>query len=92
MEDRAYLLAICCGGCLNRWAGSERAHCRVCHATFDDVELFDLHRGDGRCLSGRALGLVMTKNGIWHREAGRGNPGVPSPISRRSVAGSRTVD
>jgi len=68
-SDLVHFLAIRCGGCSSQWAGSDRAHCPRCHATFDDAELFDAHRGEVRCASGRAMGLSRTKNGIWLRPA-----------------------
>jgi hypothetical protein len=64
VSDR-HLLHITCPACAGAWAGSERAHCSACHRTFDDVELFDAHRADGRCRCPEELGLISTRNGIW---------------------------
>jgi len=35
------------------------------------VELFDAHRSGDKCLRGRALGLLQTRNGIWLRPVDR---------------------
>jgi len=35
------------------------------------VELFDAHRSGDKCLHGRALGLLQTRNGIWLRPVDR---------------------
>jgi hypothetical protein len=51
--------------------GEERCHCARCCETFDDVELFDAHRSADKCVSGRALGLLQTRNGIWLRALDR---------------------
>jgi hypothetical protein len=64
-----HLLRITCGGCAADWAGADRAHCPICHVTFDSSALYDDHRDGGRCLRPRALGLVATKNGIWGSRA-----------------------
>ena len=68
MAEHTHLLRITCGRCVQAWAGADdRAHCARCHNTFDDVELFDAHRGDEGCRPPQALGLTATKNGIWCR-------------------------
>jgi hypothetical protein len=60
----------CCG---RAWVGADRAHCCArrgftgCGQVFDDANLFDAHRLDGRCANPHRLGLVQTKNGIWLR-------------------------
>jgi len=51
--------------------GADRCHCTRCCQTWDDVELFDAHRPADRCLTGRAMGLLQTRNGIWQRAADR---------------------
>jgi hypothetical protein len=71
-----HLLRITCGGCTASWAGQDRAHCSLCHVTYDSIALYDAHRAEGRCVRPQALGLVPTKNGIWrqrdprHRQTG----------------------
>lgn len=50
-----------CGGCSNRWAGANTAHCggvRGCHHTFSSPSGFDRHRRNGTCLAPAAAGLV----------------------------------
>jgi hypothetical protein len=58
----------CCGA---SWVGAERAHCcrrtDGCGAVFDDVELWDAHRGAGSCLDPRTLDMVRTSDGVWLR-------------------------
>ena len=62
------LLQGSCGRCGAEWVGEDRCHCDVCHHTFDDEHLFESHRtADMRCLTGRVMGLVQTRNGIWLR-------------------------
>jgi hypothetical protein len=61
----SHLLRITCGRCDATWAGADRAHCAVCHRTFDDATVWDGHRLDGTCARPRQLGLIATKNGIW---------------------------
>jgi hypothetical protein len=64
-----------CGGacCGWAWVGPDRAHCCTrgafagCGQVFDDPDLFDAHRLNGRCADLHHLGLVQTKNGIWLR-------------------------
>jgi hypothetical protein len=51
------------------WVGEDRCHCARCCQTWDDVALFDAHRSGDKCLRGRALGLLQTRNGIWLRAA-----------------------
>ena len=59
--------------CAREWVGADRAHCCAragfagCGQVFDDAELFDAHRDDGRCHDPRDLGLGQTKNLIWLR-------------------------
>ncbi|GAA5154318.1 hypothetical protein GCM10023321_25920 [Pseudonocardia eucalypti] len=66
MAGYQHLLAIRCGGCSATWAGESRAHCARCHRTWDNVDLFDTHLEEDRCLHPRTLGLVETKNHIWY--------------------------
>jgi hypothetical protein len=61
----SHLLRITCGRCDATWAGADRAHCAVCHRTFDDATVWDGHRLDGTYAHPRQLGLIATKNGIW---------------------------
>ena len=82
-SDR-HLLRIACPTCGRAWAGADRAHCSACHCTFDDVELFDTHRADGRCLRPDGLGLISTRNGIWLTPLGTSttsSPNVPLAAS-----------
>jgi hypothetical protein len=57
----------CCGWA---WVGPDRARCCArgafagCGQVFDDPDLFDAHRLNGRCADPNHLGLVQTKNGI----------------------------
>jgi len=51
--------------------GADRCHCTRCCQTWDDVELFDAHRPADRCLTGRSMRLLQTRNGIWQRAADR---------------------
>jgi hypothetical protein len=60
-----------CGRCGVSWVGEDRCHCARCCQTWDDVELFDAHRSGDKCLHGRALGLLQTRNGIWLRPVDR---------------------
>lgn len=60
---------ITCGGCDNTWTGTHRAHCSVCHHTFNSPWLFDRHRRHGHCLDPADLGFDQV-NGVW-RETGR---------------------
>jgi len=60
-----------CGRCGASWVGEERCHCARCCETWDDIELFDAHRSADECVSGRALGLLQTRNGIWLRALDR---------------------
>jgi hypothetical protein len=62
---QAQLIGITCR-CAASWAGEDRMHCSACHRTFDDIELWDAHRPDGRCAHPSTLGLVETKNHIWY--------------------------
>lgn len=55
-----------CAGCAALWRGTVRAHCRVCHVTFDDDVMFDAHRRTGRCVYPRCLGRVV-EGGVWGR-------------------------
>jgi len=57
--------------CGAQWTGQRRAHCSVCHVTFDGVGQFDAHRRgtrdepfDGACRTPASLGLVA-KAGVW---------------------------
>jgi hypothetical protein len=52
----SHLLRTTCGRCNATWAGAGRAHCAVCHRTFDDTTVWDGHRQHG---------LIATKKGIW---------------------------
>lgn len=66
---------ITCGGCPAVWTGVNRAHCSGCHATFNAVGLFDLHRRGGVCLDpeeivigrGPRTGerLLFLRDGVW---------------------------
>jgi hypothetical protein len=60
-----------CGRCGVSWVGEDRCHCARCCQTWDDVELFDAHRSGDKCLHGRALSLLQTRNGIWLRPVDR---------------------
>lgn len=40
-----------CRSCAASLRGTGRAHCRGCHATFDDELLFDAHRRTALCAS-----------------------------------------
>ncbi|MGH3514499.1 MAG: hypothetical protein ACRDRB_19830 [Pseudonocardiaceae bacterium] len=53
-------------GCAASWREAVRAHCRVCHVTFDDDVLFDAHRPAGICVRPRRLELVVG-GGMWCR-------------------------
>jgi hypothetical protein len=55
-----------CAGCEASWRSTVRAHCRVCHVTFDDEVLFDAHRLTGVCVDPRCLDLVVV-GGVWCR-------------------------
>ncbi|AEH08176.1 hypothetical protein FsymDg_0651 [Candidatus Protofrankia datiscae] len=35
-----------CGGCSAQWSDPETTHCRVCHATWQNVQGFDAHLAD----------------------------------------------
>jgi hypothetical protein len=43
-RDNPATTVATCAGCATSWRGIGRAHCRACHATFDDEALFDAHR------------------------------------------------
>ncbi len=64
-DDPATNLSTC-AGCEASWRGAVRAHCRVCHVTFDDDVLFDAHRRTGVCVHPRCLGLIVA-GGVWCR-------------------------
>ena len=56
--------------------GDDRAHCGLCHVTYDSITLYDAYRAGGTCTRPQVLGLVSTKNSIWrepltgHRRTG----------------------
>jgi len=52
-------------GCGDTWMGSVRAHCGECHQTFDESQLFDLHRIDGYCQNPRGLGMAL-RGSVWY--------------------------
>jgi hypothetical protein len=52
-------------GCGDTWMGSVRAHCGECHQTFDESQLFDLHRIDGYCQNPRGLGMTL-RGSVWY--------------------------
>ena len=58
----------CCGA---QWVGADRAHCcrrtGGCGHVFDDAQLWDAHRVQGKCLDPRSRGMVHTTDGIWLR-------------------------
>src|SRR5947209_8013500 len=64
-DDSATAMAVC-AGCAASWRGMGRAHCRVCHVTFDDLALFDAHRRTVGCVPPQCLSLVMV-GGVWCR-------------------------
>jgi hypothetical protein len=55
-------------GCGITWMGSVRAHCGECHQTFDESQLFDLHRTDGYCQNPRGLGMELRRS-VWYQRA-----------------------
>jgi hypothetical protein len=55
-----------CAGCAASWPGLGRAHCRVCHVTFDDEVLFDAHRRTAGCVPPQDLDLVVVGD-VWCR-------------------------
>ncbi len=65
-RDNPATAVAACAGCAASWRGSERAHCRVCHATFDDEVLFDAHRLTGSCVPPERLDLVAV-GVVWCR-------------------------
>jgi hypothetical protein len=69
VANELHMFRITCGRCLAEWAGEDRAHCAVCHITFDSVVLFEVHRDGAGCLRPQVLNLVTTKNGIWQERA-----------------------
>jgi hypothetical protein len=64
-DDPATAMAAC-AGCAASWRGTARAHCRVCHVTFDDEVLFDTHRRTEMCVPPHCLDLVKL-DGVWCR-------------------------
>jgi hypothetical protein len=78
-KDEPTWLPVTCTGCIHRWYGIERAHCRSCHRTFADVDLFDRHRVDHECRNPAALSMIKhAQSGVWE----------PRPVvARRHQAG-----
>lgn len=84
-REQPHLFGITCR-CAAVWSGEDRMHCGGCHLTFDDIELFDAHRSDDRCLDPRTLGLSSTKNHIWYRSLDADRVGTCLPRSPAAVA------
>ena len=59
-----HLFNITCGECAAGWVGDDRAHCGLCHVTYDSITLYDAYRAGGTCTRPQVLGLVSTKNSI----------------------------
>jgi hypothetical protein len=65
-RDNPATTVATCAGCATSWRGIGRAHCRACHATFDDEALFDAHRLTGSCVPPHHLDLVAVDK-VWCR-------------------------
>jgi hypothetical protein len=65
-RDNPASAVVACTGCAASWRGVQRAHCRGCHATFDDEVLFDVHRLTETCVPPERLDLVAVGQ-VWCR-------------------------
>jgi hypothetical protein len=59
-------------GCGSRWGGEQVCHCQSCHMTFVNLDGFDVHRREGRCLMvGQIMemGYEPNRHGRWRKVA-----------------------
>jgi hypothetical protein len=43
VQGRDIPVTASCGGCNARWTDPDTTHCRICHATWQDLKGFDTH-------------------------------------------------
>ena len=78
-----------CNDCQRSWSGLAKAHCSVCHETFDSNSVADLHWVGRRCVVpsmvidvNGARTLTQDDEGTWHL-VGKRSP-VPSQTPKRA--------
>lgn len=58
-----------CGKCESVWRGDDVAHCRRCHVTWHDADLFDAHLVLGACLAPQTMKVkgkpLWFSSGMW---------------------------